>query len=65
MYSETKHPQWASLIFAASLVASPAASADAVCDWNTKAGEIVVGARRGHHPPTARWRSPIRPCTKP
>ena len=34
MSSKTKHPQWASLIFAALLIASPLASADAVCDWN-------------------------------
>ena len=50
MNSETKHPQWASLIFAASLIASPVASADAVCDWNTKAGDIVVSARMGPPP---------------
>ncbi|MDQ3189136.1 MAG: vanadium-dependent haloperoxidase [Pseudomonadota bacterium] len=50
MNSTTKHPQWASLIFAASLIASPMAKADAVCDWNTKAGEIVVTARMGPPP---------------
>ncbi len=50
MNSNTNHPQWASLIFAASLIASPVASADAVCDWNTKAGEIVVSARMGPPP---------------
>jgi len=50
MNSETKHPQWAALIFAASLIASPTASADAVCDWNTKAGDIVVSARMGPPP---------------
>ncbi len=50
MNSKTKHPQWASLIFAASLIASPMAKADTVCDWNTKAGEIVVTARMGPPP---------------
>ena len=50
MNNETKHPQWALLIFAASLIATPAAKADAVCDWNTKAGEIVVSARMGPPP---------------
>ncbi len=50
MNSETKHLQWASLIFAASLIASPMARADAVCDWNTKVGEIVVSARMGPPP---------------
>jgi hypothetical protein len=50
MISEMKHPQWASLIFAASLIASPMASADAVCDWNTKVGDIVVSARMGPPP---------------
>jgi hypothetical protein len=47
---ESKHPQWASLILAASLIASPPASADAVCDWNTKAGDIIVSARMGPPP---------------
>ena len=46
----TKHPPWATLIFTASLIASPAASADAICDWNSKAGEIVVAARMGPPP---------------
>ena len=50
MNSKTKQPQWATLIFATSLIASPIASADAVCDWNTKAGEIVVSARMGPPP---------------
>jgi hypothetical protein len=50
MNNESKHPQWALLIFAASLTATPAAKADAVCDWNTKAGEIVVSARMGPPP---------------
>ena len=50
MNSKMKHPQWASLIFAALFIASPMANADAVCDWNTKAGEIVVSARMGPPP---------------
>ena len=50
MNSNTKHPQWASLIFAALLIVSPAASADAICDWNIKVGEIVVSARMGPPP---------------
>ena len=45
MDSKTKQPQWASLAFAASLFASPMASADVVTDWNIKAGEIIVDAR--------------------
>ena len=64
MNNGTKHPQWALLIFVASLIATPAAKADAVCDWNTKAGEIVVSARWGRHRQTARWRSSIQPSTK-
>lgn len=50
MNSEMKHLQCASLIFATLLVASPIASADAVCDWNTRVGEIVVSARMGPPP---------------
>jgi PAP2 superfamily len=50
MNSLQKHPQWASLIFAASLITSPVASADAVCDWNTQAGVIIVSARMGPPP---------------
>jgi hypothetical protein len=50
MNSKMKHPQWASLIFAALFIASPMANADAVCDWNTKAGEIIVSARMGPPP---------------
>ncbi|MBA2549124.1 MAG: vanadium-dependent haloperoxidase [Burkholderiaceae bacterium] len=50
MNGKTKHPQWAALIFAASLIASPVASADAVCDWNIKAGDLVVSARMGPPP---------------
>ena len=40
----------AALILAASLLANSAASADAVCDWNTQAGDIVVAARMGPPP---------------
>jgi hypothetical protein len=50
MNSKTKHSQWASLIFAALFIASPTASADAVCDWNIKVGEIVVSAKMGPPP---------------
>ncbi|MBC8119002.1 MAG: vanadium-dependent haloperoxidase [Burkholderiaceae bacterium] len=50
MKRQTKHAQWRRLFFAASLIASPAANADAVCDWNTKVGEIVVSARMGPPP---------------
>ena len=50
MNSKMKHPQWASLIFAALFIASPMANADAVCDWNTKTGEIIVSARMGPPP---------------
>ena len=50
MNRQTKHRHSASLIFAASLIASPVAIADAVCEWNVKAGEIVVSARMGPPP---------------
>ena len=50
MSSKTKHTQRASLILAATIVVSPVARADAVCDWNTKAGDIVVSARMGPPP---------------
>jgi hypothetical protein len=50
MNRTSKRPQWAPLIFAAALSASPLANADAVCDWNSKAGEIVVNARMGPPP---------------
>ena len=50
MNSKTKHTRWASLIFAALLIASPRASADAVCDWNIKVGDIVVSAKMGPPP---------------
>jgi len=47
----TKHRLgWPSLVLAAASIASPAASADAVCDWNSRAGEIVVAARMGPPP---------------
>ena len=50
MNSKVKHTRWASLVFVASLVATPVANADAVCDWNIKAGEIVVTAKMGPPP---------------
>ena len=50
MSSKTKRTQRASLILAATFVVSPVAMADAVCDWNTRAGEIVVSARMGPPP---------------
>ncbi len=51
MNSRTKHPHWVALAFTATLVASPgAASADAVGDWNSKAGDLVVSARMGPPP---------------
>ena len=50
MSSKTKHTQRASLILAATLAVSPVAKADAVCDWNSRAGDIVVGARMGPPP---------------
>src|SRR5688500_14741371 len=45
-----RQQQIAFLIAASSLLACPMARADAVCDWNTKAGEIVVSAKRGPPP---------------
>jgi hypothetical protein len=50
MSSKTKHTQRASLILAATFVVSPVARADAVCDWNTRAGDIVVSARMAPPP---------------
>jgi hypothetical protein len=50
MNCTSKHPRWAPLIFAVALSASPLAHADAVCDWNSKVGEIVVSARMGPPP---------------
>jgi hypothetical protein len=48
----TKHRLgWRSQLLAAvAALASPAAMADAVCDWNSRAGEIVVAARMGPPP---------------
>jgi PAP2 superfamily len=46
----TKQRQIAFLIAASSLLACSMASADAVCDWNTRAGEIIVSARMGPPP---------------
>lgn len=51
MNSRTKHPHWVALAFTATLIASPgAASADAVGDWNSKAGDLVLSARMGPPP---------------
>ncbi len=50
MNSATEVSQCALLVFAATLIASPAAKADAVCDWNIKVGEIVVSAKMGPPP---------------
>ena len=38
------------LIAASAILACPIASADAVCDWNIKVGEIVVSAKMGPPP---------------
>ena len=46
----TKQQQVASLVVAISLLAWSAARADAVCEWNTKAGDIVVSAKMGPPP---------------
>ena len=45
-----KHLQIAVLVVAASVLAAPMALADAVTDWNIKAGEIVVEAKLGTPP---------------
>jgi hypothetical protein len=45
-----RQQQIAFLIAASSLLACSMANADAVCDWNTKAGEIVVSAKMGPPP---------------
>lgn len=50
MNHATKHQGMASLVLAASLLAAPMAWADAVTEWNVKAGEIVVDARLGPPP---------------
>ena len=46
----TKQQQIALVAVATSLLACTTARADAVCDWNTKAGEIVVSAKMGPPP---------------
>ena len=56
-----RQQQIAILIAASSMLACPLASADAVCDWNIKVGEIVVSARPRL---TGRWLSPIPPFTR-
>ena len=45
-----KPPLIAFVAVATSLLACTTASADAVCEWNTKAGEIIVSARMGPPP---------------
>ena len=45
-----KPPLMAFVAIATSLLACTTASADAVCDWNTKAGEIIVSAKMGPPP---------------
>jgi hypothetical protein len=50
MNHTAKHQQMASLVLAVSLLAAPMARADAVTEWNIKAGEIVVDARLGPPP---------------
>ena len=45
-----KHQQIGLLVVAASLLAAPMALADAVTDWNIKAGEIIVEAKLGTPP---------------
>ena len=50
MFSPIKHQPMSSFIFAAALLGSAGASADPVCDWNAKLGEIVVTARMGPPP---------------
>jgi hypothetical protein len=50
MTCKTKHTQRASVILAAAFAVSPVARADAVCDWNTRAGDILVSARMGPPP---------------
>jgi hypothetical protein len=49
----TKHQQFALVALATSLLACSAARADAVCEWNIKAGEIVVTGKMGP-PPASR-----------
>jgi hypothetical protein len=45
MNSAKKHPQFALLVAAASMLASPLARADAVTDWSVKAGDMLVEAK--------------------
>ena len=45
-----KQQQIALFIVASSILACSVARADAVCDWNVKVGEIVVGAKMGPPP---------------
>ena len=45
-----KPPLVAFVTIATSLLVCTTASADAVCDWNTKAGEIIVSAKMGPPP---------------
>ena len=45
-----KPPLMAFVVIATSLLACTTARADAVCDWNTKAGEIIVSAKMGPPP---------------
>ena len=46
----TKQQRIALLALATSLLACSTARADAVCDWNIKAGEFVVTGRMGAPP---------------
>lgn len=50
MNSTKRCPLLASLVFAASLVASPTADADAVTDWNSRIDEIIVAGNVANHP---------------
>ena len=50
MICTKKQPLIALVAIAISLLACTTARADAVCDWNTKAGEIIVNAKMGPPP---------------
>ncbi len=50
MICTRNQPLIALVAIATSLLACTTARADAVCDWNTKAGEIVVNAKMGPPP---------------
>jgi hypothetical protein len=50
MICTKNQPLIALVAIATSLLACTTARADAVCDWNTKAGEIVVNAKMGPPP---------------